>query len=156
MHGGWWGRDLSQSDAILPFKANRKKKKKRKKKKEKKKSLIARTMAVSFKPSRDKRLCTTRRVDLNRGDPIVPFGDRIDLGLVFFNCNQLFDEEEKTFIFFSFFFRKHAHSRYQFNEQSHHRVFLLFLVKKNFLPFVSDFSTNSKRYSHSLETFINK
>lgn len=106
MHGGRWGRDLSQSDAILPFKANRKKKKKRKKKKEKKKSLIARTMAVSFKPSRDKRLCTTRRVDLNRGDPIVPFGDRIDLGLVFFNCNQLFDEEEKTFIFFLFFLSK--------------------------------------------------
>ena len=70
----------------LLFKANRKKKKKMKKKKKikkkkRKKSLIARTMAVSFKPSRDKRLCTTRRVDLNRGDPIVPFGDRIDLGL---------------------------------------------------------------------------
>ena len=64
----------------LLFKANRKKIKKIKKKK-RKKSLIARTMAVSFKPSRDKRLCTTRRVDLNRGDPIVPFGDRIDLGL---------------------------------------------------------------------------
>lgn len=98
MHRGMGARFVTVR-CYLPFKTNREKKKSEKKRKKGKKSLIARTMAVSFKPSRDKRLCTTRRVDLNRGDPIVPFGDRIDLGLVFFNCNQLFDEEQKTFFF---------------------------------------------------------
>lgn len=109
----------------LPFKANREKKKRKMKKKKRKKSLIARTMAVSFKPSRDKRLCTTRRVDLNRGDPIVPFGDRIDLGLslVFFNCNQLFDEGEKTFFFLSLS-RKHMPIQdINSSKQFHHRPF---------------------------------
>lgn len=136
---GGWGRDLSQFDAIFLLRPIVKRKKAKKKEKKRKKSLIARTMAVSFKPSRDKRLCTTRRVDLNRGDPIVPFGDRIDLGLVFFNCNQLFDEEEKTFFFFSFLSRKHATIQDIKNKQFHRRLFPI-ISRKIFLPFVSNFS----------------
>lgn len=131
----------------LLFKANRKKKKKMKKKK-RKKSLIARTMAVSFKPSRDKRLCTTRRVDLNRGDPIVPFGDRIDLGLslVFFNCNQLFDEGEKTFFFLSLSLSKTCPFKISIRANNFIIAhFLLFSRKKIFFHLiVSNFSTNSK------------
>lgn len=120
---------MSQFDAIFLLRPIVKRKKAKKKEKEGKKSLIARTMAVSFKPSRDKRLCTTRRVDLNRGDPIVPFGDRIDLGLVFFNCNQLFDEEEKTFFFFLFSLENTPPFKISRTNNFIIAYFLLFLVR---------------------------